>query len=250
MYTLDKEKFGAFVCQLRKEKGLTQRELGEKLLLSAKAVSKWETGVNVPDTSLLIPLADILGVSVTELLMCERIEAEPMDAGQVEGIVKTAIAYREETPRRLWQERGGWGILYGASSLLGALGLLLNQLYGQITDHELIAVLFGVIFGAYFCFFARKQLPSYYEENKINGIHDGPFRFNLPGVRLNNRNWPHILKVGRIYGFLSAGVYPYITLGMRMLNPILWSNIEKPVFLAFILGGLFLPMYIVGKKYE
>ncbi len=47
MYTLDKEKFGAFVCQLRKEKGLTQRELGEKLLLSAKAVSKWETGVSL-----------------------------------------------------------------------------------------------------------------------------------------------------------------------------------------------------------
>ena len=45
MYELDKEKFGAFVAQLRKEKGYTQKELAERLYISNKAVSKWETGV-------------------------------------------------------------------------------------------------------------------------------------------------------------------------------------------------------------
>ncbi len=44
MYELDKEKFGAFVAQLRKEKGYTQKELAERLYISNKAVSKWETG--------------------------------------------------------------------------------------------------------------------------------------------------------------------------------------------------------------
>ena len=71
MSNIDKVEFGSFVAELRKEKGLTQKELADKLLVSSKAISKWETGANMPDVSLLIPLADILGVSVTELLQCE-----------------------------------------------------------------------------------------------------------------------------------------------------------------------------------
>ena len=68
MYELDKARFGSFVAQLRKEKGLTQKALAQQLFISDKAVSKWETGVSVPDTALLIPLAEALGVTVTELL--------------------------------------------------------------------------------------------------------------------------------------------------------------------------------------
>lgn len=47
MYELDREKFGSFIAQLRKEKGYTQKELAEKLSISDKAVSKWETGVSL-----------------------------------------------------------------------------------------------------------------------------------------------------------------------------------------------------------
>ena len=65
MYELDKARFGSFVAQLRKEKGLTQKALAQQLFISDKAVSKWETGVSVPDTALLIPLAEALGVTVT-----------------------------------------------------------------------------------------------------------------------------------------------------------------------------------------
>ena len=46
MFAIDKENFGAFVAQLRKEKGLTQRQVAERLYVSDKAVSKWETGVS------------------------------------------------------------------------------------------------------------------------------------------------------------------------------------------------------------
>ena len=64
---LDKEKVGAFLAQLRKEKGYTQKELAEKLWVSDKAVSKWERALSMPDIALLTPLARCLGVSVTEL---------------------------------------------------------------------------------------------------------------------------------------------------------------------------------------
>ena len=52
MFNIDKKKFGAFVAALRKEKGITQKELSEQLCISDKAVSKWETGVSLPDTVL------------------------------------------------------------------------------------------------------------------------------------------------------------------------------------------------------
>ena len=50
MFEIDKQKFGAFVAMLRKEKGLTQKEMAKLLYISDKAVSKWETGVSIPDT--------------------------------------------------------------------------------------------------------------------------------------------------------------------------------------------------------
>ena len=68
MYQIDKVSWGAFVARLRREKGWTQKELAERLYVSDKAVSKWETGASLPDTQLLIPLAEQLGVTVTELL--------------------------------------------------------------------------------------------------------------------------------------------------------------------------------------
>ena len=54
MFNIDKKKFGAFVAALRKEKGITQKELSEQLCISDKAVSKWETGVSLPDTKYLL----------------------------------------------------------------------------------------------------------------------------------------------------------------------------------------------------
>ena len=66
--------------------------------------------------------------------MCKRMEVdEVMDTEKVEGIVKTAIAYSEENPERAYQQKGKWGIFYGISIMIAAIGLLLNHLYGQIT---------------------------------------------------------------------------------------------------------------------
>ena len=63
MYELDKAAFGHFLAQLRREKGMTQKELAATLYVSDKAVSKWERGLSVPDISLLVPLAEQLNVT-------------------------------------------------------------------------------------------------------------------------------------------------------------------------------------------
>ena len=73
MEQIDRERFGTFLSELRKEKSFTQQELADRLFVSNKAVSKWERGLSLPDISLLTPLADILGVTVAELLKGERL---------------------------------------------------------------------------------------------------------------------------------------------------------------------------------
>ena len=73
---MDSIKIGKFIKQLRKEKGLTQIDLADKLLLSDKTISKWETGNGLPDASTMIPLTKILGISVNELLSGERLSGD------------------------------------------------------------------------------------------------------------------------------------------------------------------------------
>lgn len=75
---MDANATGRFIAELRKQKGYTQKELAEKLMVTDKAISRWETGKGLPDTSLLKPLGDILGVSVGELLSGKRLEEAEM----------------------------------------------------------------------------------------------------------------------------------------------------------------------------
>lgn len=250
MYELDKTKFGAFVAQLRKEKGYTQKELGEKLLISDKAISKWETGTTIPDTALLIPLADTLGVTVTELLTGEHMEKQSLLPEAVEDLVKTAIIYNETAPARAWNEKGSWGFVYVLGCLFAGICLLLLYQREQLTQPVIINTILTFIFGAYFCFFARMKLPVYYDHNKISGIHDGIISMHVPGLHFNNSNWPYIVRAGRVAMLVNMVLLPILALMIGNVNRDLWFAVEKYAMLVLLLGGLFVPMYIVGKKYE
>ena len=78
MYEIDKAKFGSFLSALRKENGLTQKEVAQKVSVSDKAVSKWERGLSLPDITLLIPLAELFGKKgdVTMCTLFDEIEKE------------------------------------------------------------------------------------------------------------------------------------------------------------------------------
>lgn len=70
---MELEKIGRFIAQCRKDKGLTQAALAEKLGITDRAVSKWETGKSLPDASLMLQLCELLGINVNELLSGEHI---------------------------------------------------------------------------------------------------------------------------------------------------------------------------------
>lgn len=69
---MNKEIFGGFIAILRKEAGMTQKQLADRLHVTDRAVSKWERGLSYPDVTLMEPLAAVLGVGVDELLTCQR----------------------------------------------------------------------------------------------------------------------------------------------------------------------------------
>lgn len=71
---MEQVKIGKFIQEMRKAQSLTQRELAEKLNISDKTVSKWETGNGLPEVGLMLPLCEVLGISVNELLSGERLD--------------------------------------------------------------------------------------------------------------------------------------------------------------------------------
>lgn len=248
MFEIDRAKFGSFVAELRKEKGYTQKELASQLFISDKAVSKWETGASIPDTSLLIPLAELLGVSVTELLLSKRQEAAPLlDTAEVETVVKTAILYSEENAERAYITKSRWGILYILSAVLGFLTLFLGYLHGYLSEMSITGFCMGASIGAYFVFFIRTKLPRYYDENRINTYTDGFFQLSIPGISLNNANWRSIIVSGRIWSVLAMVLFPVLSLLLHQFCPA-WVWIERAFFLVLTLGGLFIPMYVIGKR--
>lgn len=95
---MDNEKMAKFIYELRKSVGLTQKELAQRLGITDKAVSKWERGLSYPDITLLVPLAEILGVTTGELLEGERIpdkEVRPEPEASFEATGNEQLAVEE-----------------------------------------------------------------------------------------------------------------------------------------------------------
>lgn len=95
---MDQQKIGAFLKELRNEKNLTQEQLAEKLGVSRRTVSRWETGNNMPDFAILIEMADYYDVDLRELLDGER-KSEKMNKELEETVLKVADYSNEEKMR-------------------------------------------------------------------------------------------------------------------------------------------------------
>ena len=96
---MDNLQTGAFIRELRKEKGLTQKDLAEQLHITDRAVSKWERGLCAPDLSTLEPLAEILEITVAELIAGRRME-EASHKSEIEENVQNTLQYSKEELRQ------------------------------------------------------------------------------------------------------------------------------------------------------
>ena len=97
---MDQVKTGQFIKAMRKEKNFTQREVAERLNISEKTVSKWETGNGLPDINLMLPLCKLLEISVNELLSGERLD-EKRYFEKAEQNIMSLIEEKAEAKKKL-----------------------------------------------------------------------------------------------------------------------------------------------------
>ena len=97
---MDQIKIGKFIAKKRKENDLTQEKLAEKLGITDRAVSKWETGKSLPDASIMLELCGILGITVNDLLCGEAVSMEHYNEKTEKNLIEM-IRQKEESDKRL-----------------------------------------------------------------------------------------------------------------------------------------------------
>ncbi|MCQ2515475.1 MAG: helix-turn-helix domain-containing protein [Saccharofermentans sp.] len=140
---MDQEKIGSFMKNLRKEHNLTQEELAEKMFVSRRTVSRWETGNNMPDIEVLIQIADLYEVDLRELLNGER-KTETMRPE----IKETAILASDYTNENNERMRKIYHVMFIVAAITGAISLFLEfaDLSGHLFDF-LKGIGAGITFG-------------------------------------------------------------------------------------------------------
>lgn len=278
---IDMARFGSFVMEKRKEKGLTQKQLAEKLYLSNKAVSKWERGQSLPDIGLLEPLSRELGVTVTELLhgeaekdgehqgalTREEIQRLLTDAeaqriftnAQIQALMQIpAPLSREERDqlRGIKRKRALW---YFIGLCLSVAEMTFLFVFRERLGFTLFDVSMGLLpvnplllfMGIWPFFFMPEKLPTVYDRVRISEYASGGFQMSVAGISFNNRNWPHIMKAMRSSLFLIPVCWPPAFMLLRWVTPdYIWMFGQIGLMLAVVLGGFFVPVAVMGKKYE
>lgn len=253
-HQVDKARIGEFIAGERKRLGLTQKELAARLYVSDKAVSKWERGLSIPDVGMLIPLAELLGVTVTELLEGRRIQPDPgtgIEMREVEQVVKKALSLTGESREgdRLVKRRRR--LIWIGCTIAALLELWVMLWYMRpIPESTWVLVLLAVIFGGWAWLGAKERLPAYYDQNRISYYSDGIFKIHMGGLAFNNRNWPYILKAIRVWSIAAALLPQPLSIVGGMILRQYWARLERLIFLPLFLGGLFVPVYVVGRRYE
>ena len=134
---MDQVKIGQFIKAMRKEKNLTQREVAERLDISEKTVSKWETGNGLPEVSLMLPLCELLEISVNELLSGERLD-EKRYFEKAEKNIMSLIEEKAEAKKKIII-----AVIVCAITLLAGLTLLLVS--GLLEMKLWLRIVLGII---------------------------------------------------------------------------------------------------------
>lgn len=158
---MDQTRIGMFIAECRKKRNLTQMQLAEMLNITDRAVSKWENGRSMPDSSLMLPLCQILGISVNDLLHGEVIEMEDYKK-KTEELLLEAAKQKEEADKKLLLLE--WVI--GIFSVIILLGFIIVAAYVPMeTWLRIVLVVSGFVLGLIGIGFALRieQTAGYYE---------------------------------------------------------------------------------------
>lgn len=208
---MELKKTGAFIAQCRREAGLTQKELAERLHVSDRAVSKWERGLNLPGADLFEPLCQILGVTVRELLRGERCEDDEILPEEIAQAMYRLEAMEKEEKRR--NRRNRW--------LLAALGALA------------MAVLLYFPLSAYF-----------QEDERAETVNQIGY---IPSVYFDLTPWGAVRDLV-LPGDLGGMQGPFYDDGYVYRRELAVTRQPGPGWVLELENGLFAAAYVVGEK--
>lgn len=139
---LNQEKIGRFIADRRKMCGITQRQLAEKLGVSDKAVSKWETGRSMPDNAILLELCEELGINVNELLSGEKLSDDSYHGKAEENMVNLIKQTENEKRKAISSLIGGLaGIIALIAVLVGIICLVSGDFVWYVDMPSLIIIM-------------------------------------------------------------------------------------------------------------
>ena len=191
-------KIGRFIAECRKKANLTQMQLAEKLDITDKAISKWERGLAMPDTSIMLELCDILGISVNELLSGEKINMENNNQRNEQLLLDMAKEL-EKKNKTIWSSM--WAIMIVSMTALLA-GIFIAAFWIPEGVWQLVTILGVCVVFLIPCFYALKLevsvgaykcqncgyeiVPTYKEV--MMAMHRGFTRY-LKCPKCNKRTW-------------------------------------------------------------
>ena len=195
---MDQLKIGKFIANCRKQKNLTQMQLAERLGITDKAISKWERGIAMPDTSIMLELCEILGINVNELLSGEKINMENNDQKN-EKLMLDMAKEIEKKNKTIWSAM--WIIMSVSITALIA-GLFIIAFFVPEGIWQLVTILGLCVIFLVPCFYALKLevsvgaykcgncghefVPTY--KQALNAMHMGTTRY-LKCPNCGKRTW-------------------------------------------------------------
>jgi len=195
---MDQIKIGKFIAMCRKEQALTQLQLAEKLGITDKAISKWERGIAMPDTSIMLTLCDILKINVNELLSGEKINMENTNQKN-EQLMLDMAKELEKKNKTIWSSM--WAIMIVSITALIA-GLFIAAYLIPEGVWQLVVILGLCVVFLIPCFYALKLevsvgaykckncgneiVPTYTQA--LNAMHMGTTRY-LKCPKCGKRTW-------------------------------------------------------------
>ena len=252
---INKERFGKLIAECRKRKGYTQQELAERLLVSNKAVSKWETGNSLPDISLLLPISEVLEIKISELLQAEEFEqmADFQD-GQMELLIKKAASFKEDSPEMKHRKKRTCILVFCMSITFLILEILIFRFlhikfFGLPVIYVFLTFL-SMAFGVNVWLVLDDELPKYYNDHTSLSGPPG-FRKEPMGVRVTRKNYPKLIKTVRIWSVVTMLCMPILGCLENCYLPESMNVFYlQGVFILLYFGSLIITTIIMGERYE
>ena len=192
---MDQLKIGKFIAERRKAEDLTQMQLAEKLCVTDRAVSKWETGKSLPDSSIMLKLCEILKISVTELLMGEKNLMENNNKS-LEEMALEVVKQKEKSDRTLLALEWVIGIL---SCIVLIVPIIIAATIEMEEWQRAIICLTGII-PAFFGFFLAlriEQVAGYYKCKHCGHTHVPTYNKMLWAQHVGRTRYMKCPKCGR-----------------------------------------------------